>query len=264
MMAMEEGSSWYVVSKLGLLADWRSNNLRKCVIYGSADPLPNPGEYLLTYLTATLLHESFRFFVYSNGQNLKTIKKSNIKNRMPSNVFQLEEWLGALRNLSVRDICAEVWKLRNEPVIVAHLDNRVFRATSKIRELTQIPDISIDSLHKGGGWLGGSGIHYVLRRKFEALNSERIWFLCPYQSKGKVYEIYRGFDGAIFLPVPFVRIIPPPEEAPQGWEPMTWQRWERLDNNTKVIIINIIRKGLQKFFSGNEAFRRLEVAWNLD
>jgi len=248
-----QDSTWGVVIKLDLVAQPEQINKDMILVYGSADPAPNPGELMLTQLIAKKLGIRWRFFVYQHGKNLGTLQHELV---IPEGIFRLEEILPV--EVSLRTLAKEIWELRQEPVIVAHLpeqgkDVRKVRATSE----GGVPDISLDELHNKGGWLGGNGIHYFLR-KYAEVNPE-ILYICPFQQKGRVYEIYKGVERRLFILTPFVRIAPPPEEAPQGWEPITWGRWCSV-SGYQNLAAEWIKWEIENFFRWGRPLR-IEIPW---
>jgi len=243
-----EGTTWGVVAELGLVAqpDEMSNGI---VMYGSADPAPNPAELILTQLTASQLGLPWRFFIYIHGRNL--VLSDSYSRPIPRWVSPLEE---LIPEVSLRQLAEDVWRLRQEPAVVAHRpDGRPIRATSKTKD---IPDITLSRLHQMGGWLGGSGIHYLLRKYAE--KHHEVLYICPFQTKGRVYEIYRGFGRELFVLTPFVRFSP--RFAPQGWEPITWYEWLSLPAAARRRARRWIKQELKNFFCRGEP-RRIEVPW---
>jgi hypothetical protein len=213
-------TTWAVVQELGLVVS--QPEPEKVLIYGSADPLPNPAELLLTQLVARRHHLGWQFFVYKHGRNLPVSVDDRWVN--PLGVFNLEFILP--KDLTLGEIAREVFRLRQEPVIVAHLrDGGVLRATTNPQG--KWPGgwytMTISQLHKTNGWLGGSSIHYLLRLWAE----EREWilYICPFSSKGRVYEIYRGFKRPLFVLVPFLRFVPPTKLGLPDWAPTPWGYW---------------------------------------
>jgi len=244
-----EGTTWGVVTELGLVAqpDEMSNGI---VMYGSADPAPNPAELILTQLVASRLGMPWRFFVYRHGKNFaKNTESSWYFN--PPGVFDLERITPAV---NLRELAAEIWNLRHEPVIIAHRpDGRPIRATAKTKD---VPSLSIGQLHAEGGWLGGSSIHYILRLYAE--EHREVICICPFQTKGRVYQLYQGVGRGLFVLTPFVRIAPP--VAPGGWEPLTWSEWRALPEIARRRAYQLIKEQLENFFRDGEP-RRIELPW---
>lgn len=240
-----EGTTWSVVSELGLVAQPESDQV---LVYGSADPAPNPAELILTQLTAGQLGLPWRFFIYLHGKNLGgTGQEFNIPE-----VFYFENIIP--EDMNIRDLAEVIWNLRREPVIVAHRpDGRPVRATKKVND---IPDLTLSQLYKMGGWLGGAAIHYFLR-KYAEEHSE-ILYICPFQMKGLVYQIYQGVGRGLFVLTPFVRIAPP--KAPAGWEPLTWREWLALPASARRRARRIIRRELKNFSRRLEP-KRIEIPW---
>ncbi len=244
--------SWSTVQQLGLVTE---NIKGKILFYGTSDPLPNPGELLLTQMLASNLDVSWKFFVYRHGKNISMEVPEDCA--YPPNVITLEEIIPG--SLNLRTIAQEVFRLRREAVVIAHLDKKAIRATTS--SLKDIPDITIEELHCRGGWLGGSGIHYCLRLYAEI--TSQVVYLCPYQEKGRVYEIYKEVkreDKDLFVLAPFVRIQPPPSMAPNGWEPMTWKMWRALPAKVRRLARLKIKREIKQFFRRGEP-RRIEIPW---
>jgi hypothetical protein len=213
-------TTWEVVQDIGLVVEKIEPG--QVLVYGSADPLPNPAELMLTQLVASCYKLGWQFFVYRHGRNLQVSVDDRWVN--PLGVFNLEFILP--KDLTLGEIAREVFRLRQEPVIVAHLrDGGILRATTNPQG--KWPGVwsmmSISQLHKTGGWLGGSAIHYLLRLWAE----EREWvlYICPFQEKGRVYEIYRGFQRSLFVPTPFMRFVPPSRLGLPDWAPAPWHYW---------------------------------------
>lgn len=249
-------SSWEVVKKLQLVVTSlpRRSKKKKFLIYGSADPMPNPAELLITQKTSIELGFIWRFFVYQHGKNLSLTIPDNYQN--PPGVFYLEDIIP--HYYSLRDLAKSVFQLRQEPVIIAHWpDGRAIRATTT--RLKDIPDISIASLHQMGGWLGGSGIHYFLRLYAE--NNFEILYICPFQEKGRVYEIYKGINRPLFVLSPFVRLCPPPNLVKEGWEPLSWDIWRQLPSKARFKAYQLV----SIFISNNMKYplkiKKVEIPW---
>jgi len=241
-----EGISWGVVQKLGLVAQPQPGLV---LVYGSADPLPNPAELLLTQLVANKLGLGWRFFVYRNGKNLALDAGDYVN---PPGVFNLESIIP--EELSLRQLAKEIWNLRGEPVVIAHHpDGRPIRATSKTKN---IPNVTLGQLHTEGGWFGGNTIHFLLRKYAE--EHTEVVYLCPFQTKGLVYRVYEGIDRPLFILTPFIRIAP--KEVFEGWEPITWSEWLSLPAAARRQARRIIRRELERFFRRGEP-RRIEVPW---
>lgn len=241
-------NSWDVVRGLNLVVEKAEGVL----LYGSSDPMPNPSELLLTQEVAAILGSDWRFFVYRHGKNIPIVVPKDYVN--PPGVFDLETIIP--QDLNLRDVATKVFQLRREPVVVAHRsDGRPIRATTREKE---VPDIKIHELHASGGWLGGSAIHYILRLYAE--KNRNILYICPFQTKGRVYEIYAGMGRKLFCLTPFVRIAPPPRLAPQGWEPLDWNLWRALPRSARHTARLIIKEVLKEFFRRGEP-RRIEIPW---
>jgi len=244
-------SSWGVVRNLGLEIDPKEMSSTTIVIYGSADPMPNAGELLLTQLTASKLGLPWKFFIYRHGKNLPmAVPPAYVK---PRRVFSLEEIIP--QGMSLKEMAAEIFRLRREPVVVAHLKDKLIRATTKIKD---VPSLTIREIHESGGWLGGSGVHFLLRLYAEEKGS--IIYICPFQEKGRVYLIYQGVKRPLFILTPFVRIVPPPGLAPGGWEPLSWPLWRALPVRSRRAARRLIRREIEKFFRRGEP-RRIELEW---
>lgn len=254
MLNVPADSTWGVVQNLGLEVTLREEVKTKTVVYGSADPLPNPGEFLLTELIATrFLQMTWQFFVYCHGKNLPmAVPPAYVK---PRRVFSLEEIIP--QGMSLKEMAAEIFRLRQEPVVVAHLKDKVIRATTKIKD---VPCLTIGELHQEDGWLGGSSIHFLLRLYAEEKGD--VVYLCPFSSKGRVYLIYQGVKRPLFIFTPFVRIQPPPQMAPGGWEPLPWLYWLSLPAIAHQRARKLIEKSIERFLQcGDREPRRIEVPW---
>lgn len=241
-----ENTTWAVVERLNLVT---SDIAGKILIYGSADPTPNPGELLLTQITASIYKIGWRFFVYRHGKNLPLEIPDDYIN--PPGVFYLENVIP--QDLNLRDMAENIYWLRQEPVIVAHLPSQKVRATTKVGE---VPNLTVGDLHTAGGWLGGASIHYVLR--LYAKERPDIYYLCPFQSKGLVYQIYKDIGRRLFILAPFVRVAP--KNSKSGWEPITWDEWLSLPAAARRIACLRIRRAIKEFFRRGEP-RRIELKW---
>jgi hypothetical protein len=242
------GTTWSVVQELGLVASQPVPE--KVLIYGSADPLPNPAELMLTQLVASSCKLGWQFFVYKHGRNLPLHVDDRWVN--PLGVFNFEFIIP--QGLTLGETAREVFRLRQETVIVAHLPNgSVLRATSDpYRKWSgEWRSATIHQLHRAGGWLGGSAIHFLLRLWAE----EREWvlFACPFQEKGRVYDIYRGFKRPLFILTPFVRFIPPSQLGLPEWAPATWHYWKSLPASFR----RRVRKEVMRKLKNGE--RRIEI-----
>lgn len=253
MSSVPNDSSWGVV----ISEDIGITDLEVCkgkfLVYGSADPLPNPGELLLIESVASELGTwDWNFFVYGHGKNLPMEVPEGWC--PPPGIFYLEKIIP--QGLTLREMAEAVFRLRREPVILAHMPNgRHLRATSHVKE---VPDITISDLHEQGGWLGGSAIHYLLRLWAE--KHPEIIYICPYQQKGRVYRVYRGVVRPLFVLVPFVRLCPPPGLAPGGWEPLPWGIWRVLSSRARRIARQWVCREIKKFFRSGEPLR-IELKW---
>jgi hypothetical protein len=234
---------------LGLVAQPKPDQV---VVYGSADPLPNPAELMLTQLVAHRLGIGWRFFVHRHGKNLVLDVPENCVN--PPGVFYFENIIP--EDINLRALAEEVWRFREEPVVIAHRpDGRSIRASKKVKD---VPDVTISQLHAKGGWPGGSAIHFLLRRYAE--KHPEVLYICPFQQKGRVYEIYKGVGRGLFILTPFVRIAPPSEEAPGGWEPLSWKRWRSLPAAARRLARSWIKQELKNFFRWGGP-PRIEIPW---
>jgi hypothetical protein len=241
------GDSWDVVRKLGLVVSRPEPG--QMLAYGSADPYPNPAELLLTQLVASRHALGWKFFVYQNGKNLKF--PLNEIESVPPGVFLLEQIIP--EGLTLGDMAQEVWRLRQEPSIIAHLPGGItLRATSDPSRKWSggWGQRTIPQLHQAGGWLGGSSIHFLLRLWAE----ERPWviFACPFQEKGRVYEIYAGLRPA-FIPTPFLRFVPPARLGLPSWAPAPWHYWFSLPAAFRR---RVRKEVMRRLFSGE---RRIEI-----
>ena len=239
--------SWSVVKNLGLVVEKPEGVL----IYGSADPLPNPAEFLLTQLVAKRHHLGWQFFVYKHGRNLPVSVDDRWVN--PPGVFDLETIIS--KGLTLGEMAREIWMFRNEPTIVGHLANgAVLRATSDPwkKWSGDWASYTIPQLHQAGGWLGGSAIHYLLRLWAE----ERPWvlFACPLQGKGRVYSLYAGLSRPAFVLTPFLRFVPPKKLGLPDWAPAPWHYWRSLPAAFRRRVRKEVMRRLKK---GEE--RRIEI-----
>jgi hypothetical protein len=213
-------TTWSVVQKLGLVVE--EPEPEQCLVYGSSDPYPNPAEFLLTQLVAKRHQLGWQFFTYRNGKNLPVSVDPYWVN--PPGIFNLETIVP--KDLTLGEIAQEIWWLRKEPSIIAHLPGRApLRATSEPERKwpREWASYTIHQLHEAGGWFGGSSIHFLLRLWAE----EREWvlYICPFQEKGRVYDIYRGFKRPLFVPTPFMRFAPPSRLGLPEWAPAPWSYW---------------------------------------
>ncbi len=218
-----EGTTWSVVQGLGLVVSQPEPG--QVLVYGSSDPYPNPAEFLLTQLVAKRHQLGWRFFTYRHGRNIPMPEDPGWVN--PPGVFCIETITP--EGLTIGYVAREIFRLRQEPVIVAHLPNgSVLRATSDpYRKWSgEWRSATIHHLHRAGGWLGGSAIHYLLR--LWAQEMEWVLFACPFQEKGRVYEIYAGLRRPVFILTPFVRFVPPTRLGLPSWAPAPWHYWRTL------------------------------------
>jgi hypothetical protein len=235
--------SWSVVKDSGLVVS--QPEPRKVLIYGSADPTPNPAELLLTQLVAGRHQLGWQFFVYRHGRNLPVSVDDRWVN--PPGIFYLETIIP--EGLTLGEMAREVFRLRQEPVIVAHLcGDGILRATTNPQGKWPggWSTMTISQLHKTGGWLGGSSIHYLLRLWAE----EREWvlYICPFLSKGRVYEIYRGLPRPLFITTPFLRFVPPARLGLPSWAPAPWHYWLSLPASFRR---RVRKEVMRQIFSGN-------------
>jgi len=239
--------SWSIVNQLGLAIKRPTYGV---VVYGSADPLPNPAELLLTQLVAEHYRLGWKFFNYCHGKNLYTTVSEIWPN--PQGVFNLESIIPL--DLTLGKISEEIWKLRKEPVIVAHLsDGSTLRATScpEKKWSKRRCQMTICDLHRFGGWLGGSAIHYLLR--IWAEKEDDVLFICPFQEKGHVYHIYRGIKRKLFILTPFLKFVPPKRLMLPDWAPAPWEYWQNLPASLRK---RVKKKAKALIFSGD---RRIEI-----
>jgi len=244
-------NTWDVVSQLGLVVEkpWP-----ECVlVYGSADPLPNPAELLLTQLVASRCKLGWWFFVYRHGKNLPLTVPKDWCN--PPGVFNIENVIP--QGITLGEMAKEIWRLREEAVIVAHLSDSTLRATSNPEKKWsgRWATMTIPELHERGGWLGGAGIHYILRLWAE--HTDDVIFICPFQEKGRVYEIYKGVSRPLFIRAPFVKFVPPARLKLQlklpDWAPAPWWYWRELPASFR----RRVRKEVQTRLFSEE--RRIEI-----
>jgi len=153
-------TTWEIVLSLGLVVEKPEPG--QVLVYGSSDPYPNPAEFLLTQLVAKRHQLSWSFFTYRHGRNIPMPEDPRWVN--PPGVFALESILP--KELTLGEMARAIFHFRKEPSIVAHLPHGVvLRATSD--PFRKWPggwaSMTISQLHQAGGWLGGSGIHFILR-----------------------------------------------------------------------------------------------------
>jgi hypothetical protein len=216
-------TTWEVVQNLGLVVE--KHEPGQVLVYGSSDPLPNPAELLLTQLVAKRHQLGWRFFIYRHGRNLPMPEDPQWVN--PPGVFNLEHVIPM--GLTLGEMAREIWKLREEPSVIAHLPGgSILRATSNPWKKWSggWASTTIPQLHESGGWLGGSGIHFILR--LWADNNREVIYVCPYQEKGRVYEIYAGLSRPVFILTPFLRFVPPARLGLPSWAPAPWGYWRSL------------------------------------
>jgi hypothetical protein len=249
-----EATTWAVVQSLGLVVSRPEPG--KVLVYGTSDPLPNPAELMLTQLVASRYKLSWNFFVYLNGNNLPIMLNQKVDYRFlrpnPENVFNLEFIIP--KELTLGELGKVIWELRREPTIIAHLSNgSKIRATSDPNKKwpSDWSSKTIHQLHKAGGWLGGSSIHLLLRLWAE--NRKEVLFICPFQEKGRVYEIYRGFKRPLFILVPFLRFVPPLKLGLPDWAPAPWLYWLSLPRSYRK---KVRREVMGRLLSGE---RRIEI-----
>jgi hypothetical protein len=216
-------TTWSVVKNLGLVVEKPEPG--QCLVYGSADPLPNPAELMLTQLVASCYKLRWQFFIYRHGRNIPMPVDPRWVN--PPVVFYFENIIP--EGLTLDEIAKEVFRLRQEPAIVAHLGlPNPLRATNKPE--TKWPStwskLTVAHLHDLGGWLGGSAIHLILRLWAE--DRKEVLFTCPFQEKGRVYTLYAGLSRPAFVLTPFVRFVPPDKLGLPPWAPAPWGYWRTL------------------------------------
>jgi hypothetical protein len=223
------------------------------LVYGSADPYPNPAELLLTQLVASLHRLKWRFFVYQHGKNLNFLL--NEETSLPPEIFPFEYIIP--ETLTLGKMAEEIWRLRQEPAIVCHLPNgSVLRATSDpFRKWSGgWAFATISQLHQAGGWLGGSAVHFILRLWAE--DRGEVLYICPFQEKGRVYEIYRGFSRPLFITTPFVRFVPPARLGLPSWSPAPWSYWKTLPANFR----RRVRKEVMRQLKKKKSRPRIEIS----
>lgn len=232
-------SSWSVVKHLGLeVRKVHSNNF---IFYGSSDPQPNPAELILTQLTGSHFKLEWRFFVYLHGRNLPV---KNLENRLPPYILYLEDIIP--KSFSLLQLAREIYRLRKEPVIICYIPRE--NNPRQCYRGTDVPNITVDELHNYGGWLGGNAIHYFLR--LFAQENNDVLYICPFQQKGRVYEIYKGLNRPLFILTPFVRFIPPSfltldnGEPLPSWAPCPWGYWLSLPASVRRRVKKILQNQL--------------------
>lgn len=231
-------STWEVVRALGLVVEKPKPS--QVLLYGSSDPLPNPAEIMLTQVVASRYEIKWQFFIYRHGRNLPMSVNEKLLQSLPPQVFYLEDVIP--KDLTLGEMAQEIFRLRKECVIVAHLsDGRLLRATSQPEKKWSghWASATIVELHKAGGWLGGSSIYYLLRLLAEERNE--VLYLCPFQSKGRVYRIFAGMR-PLFVLVPFVRLVPPDRLGLPSWAPTPPEYWLSLKPEIRVRIRKEVEK----------------------
>jgi len=231
--------SWSVVAQLGLTI--KNPKPGQLVVYGSADPLPNPAEIILTQIVASKHELNWKFFVYKHGKNFQMSVNEKLLQSLPPQVFYLDDVIP--NDLTLGEMAQEIFRLREESVIVAHLaDGGLLRATS--RPAKKWPghwaSATVTELHEAGGWLGGTAIHYLLRILAEERNE--ILYLCPFQSKGRVYRVFQELRRPLFLLAPFVRFIPPGYLGLPSWAPAPAEYWLSLGPKIRLSIREKVKK----------------------
>jgi hypothetical protein len=219
---MDKGTTWAVVQRLGLVTE--KPKAGQILVYGSSDPYPNPAEFFLTQFIASRYEIGWAFFVYRHGKNLSMPMDDQWV--PPPGVVYLEDIVP--NGLTLGEMAREIWRLREEPVIIGHYLDGCLRATSDpFRKWSgDWASMSISQFHQAGGWLGGSSIHYLYRLWAE--KREMVLYLCPFLSKGRVYKIYKGFSRPLFVLAPFVWFIPPAKLGLPSWAPTPWHYWKFL------------------------------------
>ena len=230
-------NSWQIVQNLGLVVSRPEPD--QTLVYGSSDPYPNPAELILTQFIAKRYGLGWRFFIYRHGKNLPMPEDPGWVNT--PGVFNIEAIIP--EGLTLGKIAEEIWRLRGEPSIIAHLPGgNNLRATSNpYRKWSgDWSSATIPQLHESGGWLGGSSIHFLLRLWAE----DRPWviFACRFQEKGRVYTIYRGIKRPLFVCVPFLRFIPPKKLGLPSWAPATWSYWMSLPPSYRKRVRKEVKK----------------------
>jgi len=213
-------NTWNVVQNLGLVVPRPEPG--QCLVYGSSDPYPNPSELTLTQLIANRYGLGWRFFIYRHGKNLPVSVDLRWVN--PPGVFALESILP--KDLTLGEMALKIWGLRKEPVVIAHAPggNPLGATSDPFRKWSgEWRSATIHQLHRAGGWLGGSAIHFLLPLWAE----EREWVLyaCPFQEKGRVYSLYAGLGRPALILTPFVRFVPPSRLGLPSWAPSPWGYW---------------------------------------
>jgi hypothetical protein len=240
-------TTWSVVQKLGLVVEEPESE--QCLVYGSSDPYPNPAELILTQLIASRYQLGWRFFTYEHGKNLFPL---NELTPQPPKTFLLEHLIP--HELTLGEMGQEVFRIRRETVIVGHLPNgSVLRVTSNpFRKWSgDWASMTIHQFHEAGGWLGGTAIHFLLRLWAEG--QPEVFYPCPYQEKGRVYETYRGFPRPLFVLTSFIRFIPPARMGLPEWAPAPWSYWLSLP----AAFRRRVRKEVKKRIWSGE--RRIEI-----
>ena len=243
--------SWSVVEGLGLLQvhNYASSHV---IVYGCSDPEPNPAELMLTQGIAEVLGLPWRFFIYRHGKNLKS--GGTFTPRWP--ICYLEEIIEEveLSEVPLKELAQEIFHLRGEHCIVARReDGSVLRTDTDKKRFPA----SIRELHRQGGWLGGSSIHYILRLWAE--KNSNVVYLCPFQQKGRVYNIYR-WCRPLFIPAPFLQISPPKWLNLPDWAPLLWKQWRELSASRRRYLWREIRGWLRQWFK-NPYPAWFEVSW---
>lgn len=193
------------------------------LLYGTSDPGVNLGEYILTILMAKKLGTTATFLVYEQGPqefvNLSLAASQLVAKRRPDWQNLVCSWLGAqaqirglvetvlrptgLWNQPVGEIVAEMKGLRPKSQMVA-FRRPDFLHYSDSKSLLNSKS-SLGDWHESGAWMGGSMIHYCLRKYSEQVST--FTHLAPWNEKGRVYEIYSGAPISFIL-TPWLGIVP--------------------------------------------------------
>jgi len=243
--------SWTVVSELGLAIKRPTHGV---VVYGSAEPLPNPAELLLTQLVAWKHKLSWQFYNYSYGKSFfMSMSKDGVN--IPY-LFNLEDIIPS--DMTLGEVAKNIWRLRQEAAMVCHLSRiLVLRATSRPerRWPEKYVKMTVHELHRAGGWLAESGVHYFLRLWAE--KDESLIFLCPFQQRGDVYTIYKGMR-KLFILTPFLKFTSPARLGLPYWAPTPWGYWLSLPAYYRKRTRRRVKKIINSFFKGCE-IRRVEI-----
>lgn len=255
--------------------------------YGTCDPIPNASELVLTGLLAACNNDynrrrSIIFFTYDAGPSWYTDltyqeSKNGFLNIEPlslnGSIKKIEKWIGCkfenlvfedfirrtnLMDLTINKLIEEISLRRTyrNQYKVCHIPELGLNDVYNNQKLGDFGDMTIFDLHKNGGWLSGTSIHFVLRIFME--NSEET-LIAPWNDTGDIFQIYEG-SNARFLPCPALYLVSKNASHWGNTIHIQWfggllDLWERKKINIKCL--NIIKN---IFFSARERRIIFEVS----